>query len=40
MTAKARRNVDLVSPHRIEGWAQNAEHPEAAVCLDISRADG
>jgi hypothetical protein len=27
--------VDLVSLERIEGWAQNSDHPEAPVCLDI-----
>jgi Hint domain len=27
--------VDAVSRGAIEGWAQNAGHPEAAVCLDI-----
>jgi hypothetical protein len=27
--------VDLISPHRIAGWAQNSAHPEAPVCLDI-----
>ena len=27
--------VDRVTPHVIEGWAQNAEYPEAPVCLDI-----
>jgi autotransporter-associated beta strand protein len=27
--------VDLVSTDTIEGWAQNIEHPEAPVCLDI-----
>jgi hypothetical protein len=27
--------IDLVSAHSIEGWAQNADHPEAPVCLDI-----
>ncbi|MGO9698725.1 MAG: Hint domain-containing protein [Xanthobacteraceae bacterium] len=32
---EVRGNVDLVSPHLIEGWAQNVEHPEAPVCLDI-----
>ena len=31
--------VDLVSPGCIAGWAQNADHPEAPVCLDIF-ADG
>ena len=31
--------VDVVSAHAIEGWAQNTDHPEAAVCLDIT-ADG
>jgi autotransporter-associated beta strand protein len=27
--------VDRVTPHVIEGWAQNVDHPEAPVCLDI-----
>ncbi len=27
--------VDAVGPRRIEGWAQNIEHPDAPVCLDI-----
>ena len=27
--------VDLVSARSVEGWAQNVEHPEAPVCLDI-----
>jgi Hint domain len=27
--------VDRVTPRVIEGWAQNADHPEAPVCLDI-----
>ena len=27
--------VDRVSPHLVEGWAQNADFPEVAVCLDI-----
>jgi len=27
--------VDRVTPHVVEGWAQNTEHPEAPVCLDI-----
>jgi hypothetical protein len=27
--------VDLASPCRIAGWAQNTDHPEAPVCLDI-----
>jgi hypothetical protein len=27
--------VDAVSRGAIEGWAQNAGYPEAAVCLDI-----
>jgi autotransporter-associated beta strand protein len=27
--------IDLVSAHSIEGWAQNTDHPEAPVCLDI-----
>jgi hypothetical protein len=31
--------VDVVRPTRIAGWAQNLEHPEAPVCLDIY-ADG
>ena len=27
--------VDWVTPRVIEGWAQNIDHPEAPVCLDI-----
>ena len=27
--------VDRVTPHVIEGWAQNTDHPEAPVCLDV-----
>ena len=27
--------VDRVTPHLVEGWAQNAELPEVPVCLDI-----
>ena len=27
--------VDRVSPHLVEGWAQNANRPEVPVCLDI-----
>ena len=27
--------VDRVSADSVEGWAQNMEHPEAPVCLDI-----
>jgi hypothetical protein len=27
--------IDAVSELGIEGWAQNADHPEAPVCLDI-----
>ena len=30
-----RGHVDWVTPHIIEGWAQNGDHPEAPVCLDI-----
>jgi hypothetical protein len=30
-----RGHVDLVSPECIAGWAQNMDHPEAPVCLDI-----
>ena len=32
---KLRGHVDRVTPQIIEGWAQNADHPEAPVCLDI-----
>jgi hypothetical protein len=31
--------LDEVRPHRIVGWAQTIEHPDAPVCLDIY-ADG
>ena len=27
--------IDRITPHSIEGWAQNADLPEAPVCLDI-----
>jgi hypothetical protein len=27
--------VDRITPHVVEGWAQNTDHPEAPVCLDI-----
>jgi O-antigen biosynthesis protein len=27
--------VDRVNADRIEGWAQNPQHPEAPICLDI-----
>ena len=27
--------VDRVTPHLVEGWAQNADLPEVPVCLDI-----
>ena len=27
--------VDVISPRLIAGWAQNLDHPEAPVCLDI-----
>ena len=27
--------VDCVSADSVKGWAQNVEHPEAPVCLDI-----
>jgi hypothetical protein len=30
-----RGHIDAVSPRFIEGWAQNIDHPEAPVCLDI-----
>ena len=30
-----RGHVDRITPHVVEGWAQNVEHPEAPVCLDI-----
>ena len=38
-TGPLRGYVDAVHPNRIEGWAQNADHPEAPVCLDVY-ADG
>jgi hypothetical protein len=31
--------IDLITPHCITGWAQNADHPEAPVCLDIFAGD-
>src|SRR5205085_8378854 len=27
--------IDMIYPHRIGGWAQNTDHPDAPVCLDI-----
>jgi O-antigen biosynthesis protein len=30
-----RGHVDLVDTNSIKGWAQNVDHPEAPVCLDI-----
>ncbi len=27
--------LDLISVNSVEGWAQNVDHPEAPVCLDI-----
>jgi hypothetical protein len=30
-----RGHVDRINPNRIEGWAQNVDHPEAPVYLDI-----
>ena len=27
--------IDRVTPRMIEGWAQNVDHPEAPVCLDV-----
>ncbi len=37
--AALRGHVEVISRDRIAGWAQNADHPEAPVCLDIY-ADG
>jgi hypothetical protein len=31
--------IDEISPRRVAGWAQNAEAPEAPVCLDILADD-
>jgi autotransporter passenger strand-loop-strand repeat protein/probable HAF family extracellular repeat protein len=31
--------VDLVDPHSLKGWAQNIDHPEAPVCLNIFAGD-
>jgi hypothetical protein len=30
-----RGHLDAVGPRLVEGWAQNIDHPEAPVCLDI-----
>jgi hypothetical protein len=30
--------IDSVAPGRVAGWAQNIDHPEAPVCLDIYAA--
>src|SRR5207302_7458542 len=35
LTGALRGCIDMIYPHRIGGWAQNIEHPEAPVCLDI-----
>jgi len=35
MTGNLRGFVDRITPRVIEGWAQNIDHPEAPVCLDI-----
>jgi hypothetical protein len=32
-------HVDVVTPHLVAGWAQDTEHPEAPVCLDIFAGD-
>jgi len=34
-TPTLRGNVDKIGRSQIAGWAQNVEHPEAPVCLDI-----
>jgi Hint domain len=34
-TGALRGYIDRITPRVIEGWAQNADHPEAPVCLDI-----
>jgi autotransporter-associated beta strand protein len=34
-TGALRGYVDIVQPDRIAGWAQNADYPDAPVCLDI-----
>ena len=36
---KLRGNIDQIGAGRIAGWAQNPDHPEMPVCLDIL-ADG
>jgi Hint domain len=36
--AALRGSVDQIDPRSIRGWAQNPEHREAAVCLDIYMA--
>jgi hypothetical protein len=38
-TGNLRGFVDRVTPDVIEGWAQNTDHPEAPVCLDIYAGD-
>ena len=35
LPGKLRGFIDRVTRHVVEGWAQNADHPEAPVCLDI-----
>jgi hypothetical protein len=34
-TVALRGYLDQVGSRHISGWAQNPDHPEAAVCLDI-----
>jgi hypothetical protein len=31
--------IDLIAPTCISGWAQNLDHPDAPVCLDIYAGD-
>ena len=38
-TSKIRGFVDIVSANHVAGWAQNIDHPEAPVCLDILAGD-
>jgi hypothetical protein len=35
MAGALRGHVDRVGPRAIEGWAQDVDHPEVPVCLDI-----
>ena len=39
LAGQLRGFIDRITPHVLEGWAQNVDHPEAPVCLDIFAGD-